>query len=111
MRTFLSGFCCAVAPAAKSAASVNKKARNMVMAIPPEVLRLAYCVPVNSAKPSAKDLIRRMPKAELHMHLEGSLEPDLMFRLARRHGITLPYASEEALQAAYDFTDLQSFLN
>jgi adenine deaminase len=59
---------------------------------------------------SAKELIRRMPKAELHMHLEGSLEPDLMFRLARRNGITLPWKSEQDLQAAYSFTNLQSFL-
>lgn len=57
-----------------------------------------------------KALIEGMPKAELHMHLEGSLEPDLMFRLARRNGIKLPYASEAALQAAYEFTNLQSFL-
>lgn len=60
---------------------------------------------------SAKDLIRRMPKAELHMHLEGSIEPDLMFRLSRRNGIPLPWKSEAELQAAYSFTDLQSFLD
>ncbi|MGQ0655568.1 MAG: adenosine deaminase [Betaproteobacteria bacterium] len=59
----------------------------------------------------AKELIRRMPKAELHMHLEGSLEPDLMFRLARRNGIALPYASQADLKAAYRFTGLQSFLD
>ncbi|MGI4859481.1 MAG: adenosine deaminase [Janthinobacterium lividum] len=51
------------------------------------------------------------PKAELHIHIEGSLEPELIFALAERHGITLPYASIEALRAAYAFTDLQSFLN
>ena len=55
--------------------------------------------------------IAGMPKAELHMHLEGSIEPDLMFRLAARHGIKLAYESEAALQAAYSFTNLQSFLN
>jgi adenosine deaminase len=52
-----------------------------------------------------------MPKAELHIHIEGSLEPELMFRLAERNGIALPYASVEALRAAYAFTDLQSFLD
>jgi adenosine deaminase len=52
-----------------------------------------------------------MPKAELHMHLEGSIEPDLMFRLAARNGITLRYRSQEELQSAYRFTDLQSFLD
>lgn len=50
------------------------------------------------------------PKAELHMHLEGSLEPELMFRLAARNGVTLPYASVEAVRAAYQFADLPSFL-
>ncbi len=56
-------------------------------------------------------LLRAMPKAELHLHIEGSLEPELIFRLARRNGVTLPYPSVEALRAAYAFTDLQSFLD
>ncbi len=57
------------------------------------------------------DLLRAMPKAELHLHIEGSLEPELIFALARRNGVALPYASVEALRAAYAFTDLQSFLD
>ncbi|MBL8298712.1 MAG: adenosine deaminase [Rhodanobacteraceae bacterium] len=52
-----------------------------------------------------------MPKAELHIHIEGSLEPELIFTLARRNGVDLPYASVEALRAAYAFTNLQSFLD
>ncbi len=56
-------------------------------------------------------LLRRMPKAELHLHIEGSLEPELIFRLAQRNGLHLPYASVEALRAAYAFGDLQSFLD
>jgi adenosine deaminase len=56
-------------------------------------------------------LLRTMPKAELHIHIEGSLEPELIFRLAQRNGVALPYASVEALRAAYAFTDLQSFLD
>lgn len=56
-------------------------------------------------------LLRTMPKAELHMHIEGSLEPELIFALAQRNGVALPYASVEALRAAYAFTDLQSFLD
>ena len=56
-------------------------------------------------------LLRAMPKAELHLHIEGSLEPELMFALAARNGIALPYADVEALRAAYAFTDLQSFLD
>jgi adenosine deaminase len=56
-------------------------------------------------------LLRAMPKAELHIHIEGSLEPELIFELARRNGVALPYASVGALRAAYAFTDLQSFLD
>ncbi len=56
-------------------------------------------------------LLRRMPKAELHLHIEGSLEPELIFKLAQRNGVALPYPSVEALRAAYAFTDLQSFLD
>ncbi|MBG6079205.1 adenosine deaminase [Rubrivivax gelatinosus] len=56
-------------------------------------------------------LLRAMPKAELHVHIEGTLEPELIFRLAERNGVVLPYASVEALRAAYAFTDLQSFLD
>lgn len=62
--------------------------------------------------PQAVDsLIRILPKAELHLHIEGTLEPEMMFRLAERNGIRLPYADVEALRAAYQFTDLQSFLD
>ncbi|MCX3058491.1 adenosine deaminase [Streptomyces beihaiensis] len=53
----------------------------------------------------------RIPKAELHLHIEGTLEPELAFRLAARNGIRLPYADTEALRAAYLFDDLQSFLD
>jgi adenosine deaminase len=57
------------------------------------------------------DLVRRIPKIELHLHIEGTLEPALAFELAERNGITLPYADVAALQAAYQFDDLQSFLD
>jgi adenine deaminase len=57
------------------------------------------------------DLARAIPKAELHIHIEGSLEPELIFALAQRNGVSLPYASVEALRAAYAFSDLQSFLD
>ena len=57
------------------------------------------------------DLLRAMPKAELHMHIEGSLEPELIFALARRNGVTIPYADVEALRRAYAFSNLQSFLD
>jgi adenine deaminase len=58
-----------------------------------------------------RSFLRIMPKAELHIHIEGSLEPELIFKLAQRNGITLNYPSVEALRAAYAFTDLQSFLD
>jgi adenine deaminase len=52
-----------------------------------------------------------LPKAELHLHIEGSLEPELMFALAKRNGIALPYPTVASLKAAYEFADLQSFLD
>ncbi|KUJ70629.1 adenosine deaminase [Streptomyces albus subsp. albus] len=52
-----------------------------------------------------------IPKAELHLHIEGTLEPELAFALAARNGVTLPYATEDELRAAYSFSDLQSFLD
>ena len=52
-----------------------------------------------------------MPKAELHLHIEGTLEPELAFALAERNHVRLPYGSVEALRAAYEFQDLQSFLD
>ncbi len=55
--------------------------------------------------------IRSLPKAELHLHIEGTLEPELMFELARRNGIALPYPDVQALRAAYQFDSLQSFLD
>jgi len=56
-------------------------------------------------------LIAQLPKCELHIHVEGSLEPELMFALARRNGIRLPYASVEAVRQAYRFRNLQDFLD
>ena len=70
---------------------------------------------MNFVKPIPADrlpaLLRQMPKAELHIHIEGSLEPELIFALADRNGVVLPYASVDELRAAYAFTDLQSFLD
>jgi adenosine deaminase len=55
--------------------------------------------------------VHRLPKAELHLHIEGTLEPELMFELARRNSVSLPYASVEDVRRAYVFSDLQSFLD
>lgn len=55
--------------------------------------------------------IENMPKAELHLHIEGTFEPELMFEIARRNNIELPYADVEALRKAYDFSQLQDFLD
>ncbi|WP_323017239.1 adenosine deaminase [Castellaniella sp.] len=58
-----------------------------------------------------RDWLRALPKAELHLHIEGTLEPELMFALAERNGVPLPYADVDAVRQAYQFTDLQSFLD
>src|SRR6476469_5948421 len=55
--------------------------------------------------------IAGLPKAELHMHIEGSLEPELMFALAERNGVAIPFDSVEAVRAAYSFSNLQDFLD
>jgi adenosine deaminase len=55
--------------------------------------------------------LQSLPKAELHLHIEGTLEPELMFELGRRNGVDLPYADVDAVRAAYVFEDLQSFLD
>ena len=55
--------------------------------------------------------IAGLPKVELHLHIEGTLEPELMFEFAQRNQVTIPYASPEAVQTAYDFDNLQSFLD
>src|SRR5256714_2659417 len=58
-----------------------------------------------------KRFVERMPKAELHLHIEGTLEPELMFELASRNHVELPYKSPEQVRTAYTFSDLQSFLD
>lgn len=65
----------------------------------------------NENHDALREWLRALPKAELHLHIEGTLEPDMMFELAARNGVRLPYADVQAVRAAYDFTDLQSFLD
>ena len=57
------------------------------------------------------ELIRKLPKAELHLHIEGSLEPELMFRLSKKNNIDIPYKDIEDVRDAYNFTNLQTFLD
>jgi adenosine deaminase len=58
-----------------------------------------------------KDFVRGLPKAELHIHIEGSLEPEMMFEIAGRNRLTLPFRSSDEVREAYHFSDLQSFLD
>lgn len=67
--------------------------------------------PERIPRETLSELVQACPKAELHIHIEGSLEPERIFALAQRNGVVLPYPSVEALRAAYAFTDLQSFLD
>ncbi|MDE2435306.1 MAG: adenosine deaminase [Sphingomonadales bacterium] len=61
--------------------------------------------------PRRDALIARLPKAELHLHIEGSLEPEMLFALAARNGVAIPFGSAEEVRAAYDFSNLQDFLD
>ena len=58
-----------------------------------------------------ESLIQALPKTELHLHIEGSLEPQLMWDLAQKHGVSLAYSSVDDIKDAYQFEDLQSFLD
>lgn len=64
-----------------------------------------------AADPGLETFVRSLPKTELHLHIEGTLEPELMFELAERNKVTLPYPDVSALRNAYQFSDLQSFLD
>lgn len=66
---------------------------------------------VTATPQSLRPFVRALPKAELHLHIEGTLEPELIFSLAQRNGVSLPYPDVDSLRAAYQFTDLQSFLD
>ncbi len=58
-----------------------------------------------------RELIAKLPKAELHLHIEGSLEPEMLFALAQRNGVAIPFKSVDEVRAAYDFSNLQDFLD
>ena len=58
-----------------------------------------------------KEYIRKLPKTELHLHIEGTLEPELSFKLAQKNKIAIPYTSIEEVKAAYKFSCLQDFLD
>ena len=57
------------------------------------------------------DYVRSLPKAELHLHIEGTLEPSMLMELAKKHQVDLPYSTAADVERAYDFEDLQSFLD
>lgn len=82
-----------------------------VTAVPATATVAAAGAGAGAITPALRQFIERMPKTELHLHIEGTLEPELLFALAQRNQVALPYASVEQLRAAYDFSDLQSFLD
>jgi adenosine deaminase len=93
----------------KGLADYRGHRQNVLVAVGP-----ADANPTNNARgtmPMLDTLITRLPKCEMHIHIEGSLEPELMFALASRNRISLPYASVEALRQAYQFSNLQDFLD
>ena len=57
------------------------------------------------------EIIKNVPKAELHLHIEGTLEPELMFKLAKKNNISIPYKNVEEVKSAYNFKNLDSFLD
>jgi adenosine deaminase len=57
------------------------------------------------------DYVRSLPKAELHLHIEGTLEPEMLMKLAEKHQVDLPYSTTADVERAYEFGDLQSFLD
>jgi adenosine deaminase len=66
---------------------------------------------MNGKNTRIESFVRGLPKAELHVHIEGTLEPEMAFSMARKHAVVLPHASVEELRRAYEFSDLQSFLD
>ena len=99
-------------PAPRAAAKATAPKATAAKAAPTSAaVAAAPAVPRRTLDPRLADLIRRLLKVELHLHIEGTLEPELAFALAARHGIELPYATVEELRAAYSFGDLQSFLD
>ena len=89
----------------------STSAPNLAPTLAPTLAPILAPILVPILAPKLATLLAEMPKAELHIHIEGSLEPELIFALAGRNGLSLPYPSIEALRTAYAFTDLQTFLD
>ena len=68
-------------------------------------------MPAAVSEPELREFVARLPKAELHMHIEGALDPDMLLRLARRNGVEIPWTTQGEVQDAYRFPDLQAFLD
>jgi hypothetical protein len=94
-----------------SNAEIKSDTRPGTVAPSPAGCNPAYAARAMSLPDATEALIRRLPKVELHLHIEGTFEPEMVFEKAAKHRVTLAYPSIDALRAAYDFSNLQSFLD
>ena len=96
---------------ARASAVASKKIPSVSTSVPSLSQNMARTFGTRIQYRAMDELLKAIPKAELHLHIEGTLEPELMFELAERNAVALPFNSVEEVKKAYEFSDLQSFLD